>query len=793
MMKKVFVFVTAVLYIIISVTILELARSNGVRLLLWEETSVTDFSDNQLENLIITNTSGGEVSFPEPIQKTVPDYQDNTIQRFGSYDGNNNFIHIWIQYGDIFVRKYNANGDTVSPVLQVNDEEGIAGNSTNVRCALLDNGYICVVWETQDSGDHDMYGQIFSDTYTKIDSNFIINEIPNYSNYIVAVWANNSENTFWMLHSLRQDEAYKILVQKRTLEAQKSGETFLLNSDNPTVFEGYPAVLTDDTGNLIVVWDGANVNNSDWIDVYVRVFNSSGVPLGPAVKVNDEIIPTWNGQPDIGKDENGNLLIAWSDFRDNTSEFHPYTYAIYGQMVNHRLEKLGKNFRINTPAYYSNFYPDVDYRDGEFCITWLASNNVYANNWKFFDFISGTMISSVFDTGPGGATYRYITWDRSLPSGTMIKFKFRSADRLNDLVSSRWYGPVDTTGFYTVYTGQEINSIHDSQRFIQYKSFFEIEKPGVSPVLNSVVIGFTPLDSIAPVSPNGLTATAGHSQVVLAWIANQDADLAGYRLYRRLSGNIFDGSWKIQFPALTTTYTDTSAITGTKYFYVLTAVDSSKNESSYSQEVAATPYGINIYVSPDGSSDGSGTVHNPLLTITQGLLQAMYGDIVAVMPGSYNESIELKKGVSVIGSGSNETELTGTREDYIVKGQDEALLRGFSLIRNSDHPLNAIHCEKSAPIIMDNVIVCYTLNEDAAIYCRENAKPMIIRNYISGFGMGIMFVDGSDSEIRNNLIDVSSIGIRSAIDDTLKIINNSILVNAYCGIEMIDPWRVGNN
>lgn len=114
----------------------------------------------------------------------------------------------------------------------------------------------------------------------------------------------------------------------------------------------------------------------------------------------------------------------------------------------------------------------------------------------------------------------------------------------------------------------------------------------------------------APASPSGLKAVAGDTKVTLSWTANTETDLAGYNVYR----SAFSGSGytKVNTGGLvskaTTSYIDTGLTNGTTYYYVITAVNSSSLESSYSSQVSATPYTLNTQlgdVSGDGKVDGT--------------------------------------------------------------------------------------------------------------------------------------------------------------------------------------------
>ena len=97
----------------------------------------------------------------------------------------------------------------------------------------------------------------------------------------------------------------------------------------------------------------------------------------------------------------------------------------------------------------------------------------------------------------------------------------------------------------------------------------------------------TPADTVAPAAPNGLTATEGDRSVVLDWADNAEADLAGYRVYRRNA----DGTWPSAATATVSVSraTDTGLTNNSGYTYRVTAFDASGNESATSAVATATP------------------------------------------------------------------------------------------------------------------------------------------------------------------------------------------------------------
>ena len=95
----------------------------------------------------------------------------------------------------------------------------------------------------------------------------------------------------------------------------------------------------------------------------------------------------------------------------------------------------------------------------------------------------------------------------------------------------------------------------------------------------------TAATATAPAAPV-LSATAGTAVVSLSWTTPADGGSAitGYNLYR---GTVSGGEALLVAGVAGPTYNDTTAVTGTTYYYVVTAVNA-VGESVWSNEVLAT-------------------------------------------------------------------------------------------------------------------------------------------------------------------------------------------------------------
>ncbi|MFA5293254.1 MAG: hypothetical protein WC496_09495 [Phycisphaerae bacterium] len=96
-------------------------------------------------------------------------------------------------------------------------------------------------------------------------------------------------------------------------------------------------------------------------------------------------------------------------------------------------------------------------------------------------------------------------------------------------------------------------------------------------------------DITPPAVPTGLTAEANETKVILDWDDNTESDLAGYNIYHSLTPGT--GYSKLNGTTLLTdsNFVDIYIIYGRKFYYVVTAVDTSSNASVYSNEVSAIP------------------------------------------------------------------------------------------------------------------------------------------------------------------------------------------------------------
>jgi fibronectin type 3 domain-containing protein len=139
-----------------------------------------------------------------------------------------------------------------------------------------------------------------------------------------------------------------------------------------------------------------------------------------------------------------------------------------------------------------------------------------------------------------------------------------------------------TGGPYTQISTPTVTNFTDTALTNGTKYFYVVSASNsVGQSANSAQVSATPTLP-PPASPTGLAATAGNAQVSLTWNASSGA--TSYHVKRSTSTG---AETQISAPA-SNSFTDTGLANGTKYFYVVSAVNSG-GESANSSEVSATP------------------------------------------------------------------------------------------------------------------------------------------------------------------------------------------------------------
>lgn len=101
---------------------------------------------------------------------------------------------------------------------------------------------------------------------------------------------------------------------------------------------------------------------------------------------------------------------------------------------------------------------------------------------------SGTLESSTFDTGTASTNYTTLTWQpTSQDPATTLKFQIASN---NDNTTWNFIGPDGTADSYYTVPGTTLNSAHNNDRYIRYKTFLATADDKLTPTLTRLDLNY---------------------------------------------------------------------------------------------------------------------------------------------------------------------------------------------------------------------------------------------------------------------------------------------------------------
>ena len=141
-----------------------------------------------------------------------------------------------------------------------------------------------------------------------------------------------------------------------------------------------PDISTDGTSRFVVTWVSSQNGNQD---IYARLFNASGSPLGAAFMVtNGDAAASAGDQqdPNVAMNASGDFVVTWSGKGSDDSD------GIYARRFDGSGTALGSVFTVNADTTGKQVSPDVAINDeGRFVITWVDEGQGKAVLVRTFD------------------------------------------------------------------------------------------------------------------------------------------------------------------------------------------------------------------------------------------------------------------------------------------------------------------------------------------------------------------------------------------------------------------------
>jgi hypothetical protein len=309
---------------------------------------------------------------------------DDTATAFQRYpamvmDNTGSFIITWVDYRNgkvnIYAQRYNSTGNPMETNFKVNDDTGTTLAYSSPAIALDGSGNFVITWlgERNNSANLDIYAQRYNSSGIPLGSNFKVNDDTGdiwQESPAIAMDGSGNFIITWRDHRNLNADIY---AQRYNSSGNPMGSNFQVNEDIGTPDQAFPAIAVDGSGNFVITWyDYRNGN----YDIYAQRYNFLGTPLGPNFKMNDDPGSSSQRYPAIAMDSPGNFVITWQDYRSDYSD-------IYVQKYNSSGNPVGSNYLISKYQYhpFEQLAPAVAVNNSDIYFAWMDDHR---GSWDIY-------------------------------------------------------------------------------------------------------------------------------------------------------------------------------------------------------------------------------------------------------------------------------------------------------------------------------------------------------------------------------------------------------------------------
>jgi hypothetical protein len=296
-----------------------------------------------------------------------------------------------------------SQGQPLGPEFRVNTY--ITNGQLGSSIARDATGNFVVVWVsmTQDGSSGGIFGQRYASTGAPLGGEFRVNTYTTNLQTAPFVASDDAGNfvVFWSGADSPQNNNFDIFGQRYDATGAPLGGEFRVNAQTAGN-QFVTSVASDPAGTLVVAFQSYGQDGSGY-GVFAQRYASTGDPLGDEFQVNT--FTTRNQRfAAVTSDALGNFVIAWSG-----ATLGPGHVDILAQRYNSSGRPLGGEFRVNTYTSNDQRSPAIASDSaGNFVIVW--ESNVHGG-------IFGQRYSR--SGAPLGGEFRvntYTLWDQYAPS-----------------------------------------------------------------------------------------------------------------------------------------------------------------------------------------------------------------------------------------------------------------------------------------------------------------------------------------------------------------------------------------
>lgn len=303
-------------------------------------------------------------------------------------DGSGTMIFCWNDEREyiptIYAQRISADGAPVGENFRVVDDSLTESGTDAPSVAADDEGNFVIAWADFRNGYcYDVWAQRYAMDGSALGSNFLVSVAGGCMHYSPVVSYKEDGNfiiVWWDTNDGGGDKGDDpdIWAQLYISDGTPAGDNFMVNENVEDSYQTDPALAVDANGNFLIAWkDDRNGNDQ----IYVQRFQFDGTPVGTNFPVEDQVIPSIQADPSLSCDEDGNFTVVWRDNRNGS-------FDIFGRRFFSDGSPSGESFQVNADTLAAfNFRPRVAVQqDGKFVVSWICGEYGDYDVWaqRFF-------------------------------------------------------------------------------------------------------------------------------------------------------------------------------------------------------------------------------------------------------------------------------------------------------------------------------------------------------------------------------------------------------------------------
>ncbi len=249
-----------------------------------------------------------------------------------------------------------------------------AGDQMRPRVAMFSNGAAVFVWEGDQTGNKDIYASFVSSNGTFLTGDVRVNVYTNSDQNEATVCRLSGDRVMIVWVSLDQDGSYQgVYGRIFNSSGQPLGEEFLINQST-SFGQRSPAIALLPNGNIVAIWI-SELQRSDYnIDVFGRILDGNGQPLGNEFLVNTGTNICAN--PDVSATADGGFVVVWGEksisVRNPLPDSQANGWDIFVRAYTPGLKAIGQATRVNQFVYGDQYVPKISGIGNDLFIIWTS-------------------------------------------------------------------------------------------------------------------------------------------------------------------------------------------------------------------------------------------------------------------------------------------------------------------------------------------------------------------------------------------------------------------------------------